>query len=135
MKSRGRGTRYVLNLCNITESLEHGRITSQMQEKWLSFKDDAVEFHRGSELYKLELPEPLPEHELDILQKDISILKKSNAYPYGLTDYMVGLLKQNNINSLEDLVNTSDSVLLQFERMGPQTLKRVRSTVNQAIWM
>lgn len=135
MKSRGRGTRYVLNLCNITEYLEHGRITSQMQDKWLTFKDDAVEFHKGSELYKLELPEPLPEHELDILNKEISILKKSNAYPYGLTDYMVDLLEQNGINSLEDLVNTPDSVLLGFDRMGPQTLKRVRSTVNQAIWM
>lgn len=135
MKSRGRGTRYVLNLCNITEYLEHSRITSTMQDKWLSFKDDSVEFHRGSDLYKLELPEPLPEHELDILNKEISILKKSNAYPYGLTDYMVGLLDQNGIKTLEDLVNTSDDELLGYPQIGPQTLKRVRSTVNQAIWM
>ncbi|PCE68583.1 hypothetical protein [Salinivibrio sp. YCSC6] len=135
MKSRGRGTRYVLNLCNITEYLEHSRISPAMQDKWLSFKDDSVEFHRGSDLYKLELPEPLPEHELDILNKEISILKKSNAYPYGLTDYMVGLLDQNDIKTLEDLVNTSDDVLLAYPQIGPQTLKRVRSTVNQAIWM
>lgn len=135
MKSRGRGTRYVLNLCNITEYLEHGRINTAMQDKWLSFKDDAIEFHRGSELYKLELPDPLPEHELDILNKKVSILKKSNAYPYGLTDYMVGLLDGNGIKTLEDLVNTSDDVLLSYPQIGPQTLKRVRSTVNQAIWM
>ena len=135
MKSRGRGTRYVLNLCNITEKLEHGRITPQMQEKWLTFKDDALEFHRGSELYKLELPEQLPEQELDILKKEITILKKSNAYPYGLTDYMVTLLQQNDIRFLKDLVNTSDSKLLRFDKIGPQTLKRIRSSVNQAIWM
>lgn len=135
MKSRGRGTRYVLNLCNITEYLEHGRINREMQDKWLSFKDDAVEYHRGSDLYKLELPDPLPEHELDILNKEIHILKKSNAYPYGLTDHMVGLLDQNGIKRLEDLVNTPDKVLLDYPQIGPQTLKRVRSTVNQAIWM
>lgn len=135
MKSRGRGTRYVLNLCNITEYLELGRINPAMQDKWLSFKDDSVEFHRGSELYKLELPEPLPEHELDILKKDVSILKKSNAYPYGLTDYMVNILEQNAIKTLEDLVNTPDGILLGYPQIGPQTLKRIKSTVNQAIWM
>ncbi|MDC5315058.1 hypothetical protein OHW94_06085 [Acinetobacter baumannii] len=135
MKSRGRGTRYVLNLCNITEFLDQGRITTSMQDNWISFKDDALEFHRGSELYKLEIPEPLPEHQLDILYKDISILKKSNAYPYGLTDYMVNLLGENGIKTLEDLVNTSDKVLLAYPQIGIQTLKRIRSTVNQAIWM
>ncbi|MEH6628497.1 MAG: hypothetical protein V7739_18820 [Motiliproteus sp.] len=135
MKSRGRGTRYVLNLCNITEYLENSRISTAVSEKWMRFEDDAVEFHRGSELFKLELPDPLDDHDLDILSKDIEILKKSNAYPYGLTDYMVGLLRDNNITNLEQLVNTSDVELLTFPLMGPQTLKRVRSTVNQAIWM
>ncbi|MDH1071076.1 helix-hairpin-helix domain-containing protein, partial [Acinetobacter johnsonii] len=95
----------------------------------------ALEFHRGSELYKLELPEPLPDHELDILNKEIEILKKSNAYPYGLTKNMVSLLDKNGIKTLEDLVNTSNEVLLQYPQIGPQTLKRIRSTVNQAIWM
>ncbi|TYK64321.1 hypothetical protein [Colwellia echini] len=135
MKSRGRGTRYVLNLCNITEYLEHSRINNAIEEKWLSFKDDAVEFHRGSELYKLELPEPSLEHELGILSKEIKVLKKSNAYPYGLTNYMVGLLDGNNIKTLEELVNTTDEELLKLPMIGPQTLKRIRSTVNQAIWM
>lgn len=135
MKSRGRGTRYVLNLCNITEYLDQGRINTTMQDKWIDFKDDALEFHRGSELYKLELPEPLPDHELDILNKEIEILKKSNVYPYGLTKNMVSLLDKNGIKTLEDLVNTSNEVLLQYPQIGPQTLKRIRSTVNQAIWM
>lgn len=135
MKSRGRGTRYVLNLCNITEYLDQGRITTSIQDKWMSLKDDALEYHRGSELYRLEIPEPSEAHDLDILKKNILILKKSNAYPYGLTDNMVNLLDENGIKTLEDLVNTSDQVLLEYPQIGPQTLKRIRSTVNQAIWM
>lgn len=135
MKSRGRGTRYVLNLCNITEYLEHGRVVQSTSEKWISFKDDSVEFHRGSDLFKLELPEPSEEHDLDILAKDINILKKSNAYPYGLTEFMVGILHDQGIATLEQLVSRSDQDLLSVPNIGPQTLKRIRSTVNQAIWM
>lgn len=135
MKSRGRGTRYVMNLCNITEYLDGGRISHDTSTKWMRFEDDSIEFHRGSELYKLELPEPLEEHDLDILTKDIGVLKKSNAYPYGLTDFMIDNLREHNISNLENLVETSDGDLLDLPNVGPQTLKRIRSTVNQAIWM
>lgn len=135
MKSKGRGTRYALNLCNITEYLEHGRINSDIEAKWMNFIDDSVEFHRGSEIYKLELPDPLEDNGLDILVKDIGILKKSNAYPYGLTDFMVSTLRAQGIANLENLVSTTDETLLSIDKIGPQTLKRIRSTVNQAIWM
>lgn len=135
MKSRGRGTRYILNLCNITESLDHGRINSSYSEKWLSFDDESVEFHRGSDLYELKLPDPLDGHDLDILKKSINILSKSNAYPYGLTNFMVELLEENTISNLEILLKTSDQELLKIPNIGPQTLKRIRSTVSQAIWM
>lgn len=135
MKSRGRGTRYVLNLCNITEYLEHSRVNQSNYEKWITFKDDSVEFHRGSNLFKLDLPEPSDEHDLDILDKNIDILKKSNAYPYGLTEFMIGILHDSGVLTLEQLVNKSDKDLLSVPNIGPQTLKRIRSTVNQAIWM
>ncbi len=135
MKSRGRGTRYVLNLCTITEYLDRGNINQGIYEKWSNFEDYSVEFHRGSELFKLELPVPIDDHDLDILTKNIDILKKSNAYPYGLTDLMVELLSDNGITNLEILVKTSDLTLLAIPNIGPQTLKRIRSTVNQAIWM
>lgn len=135
MKSRGRGTRYTLNLCNITESLEHGRINSAYSSKWLNFDDESVEFHKGSDFYELELPAPLEDHDLDILNKKIGILRKSNAYPYGLTEFMVGVLTANNITTLEMLLDITDQDLLNISNIGPQTLKRIRSTVNQAIWM
>ncbi|WP_143735479.1 hypothetical protein [Microbulbifer mangrovi] len=135
MKSRGRGTRYILNLCNLTEYLDQTRINSIITDKFLQFHEESVEFHRGSDLYKLELPEPLEGHDLDILDKPITILRKSNAYPYGLTEYMLSLLAGHNFDDLEALVNASDEDLLAIENIGPQILKRIRSTVNQAIWM
>jgi hypothetical protein len=135
MKSRGRGTRYVLNLCHITEYLEQGRINQSTSDKWMTFKDNSVEFHRRSDLFTLELPEPSEDHDLDILAKNIDILKKSNAYPYGLTELMVDILHDQKIVTLEHLVSKSDEELRSVNKIGPQTLKRIRSTVNQAIWM
>ncbi len=135
MKSRGRGTRYVLNLCNLTEYLEQGRLNTDIAEKWKGFVENSVEFHRDSELYKLKLPEPLEDHELDILSKQIAVLKESNAYPYGLTENKIRILQENNINTIEDLATKTDDELLALPHVGSETLKRFRSAVNQAIWM
>jgi len=135
MKSRGRGTRFILNLCNITEYLEHGRINADIIKKWMNFVDNSIEFHKGSELYKLELPEPLEDHDLSILSKEIQVLRKSNAYPYGLTESKIQLLLENNISTIEDLAIKTDEELLAIHQVGIQTLKRFKSTVTQAIWM
>ena len=135
MKSRGRGTRFVLNLCNITEYLGQGRVNSDISGKWLDLSENAVEFHKGSELYKLELPDTLEGHDLSILTKDIGALKKSHAYPYGLTDNKLQILIHNGIRTIEDLAMKTDEEILTLPQVGRETLKRFRSTVNQAIWM
>lgn len=135
MKSRGRGTRFVLNLCNITEYLEHGRLNSAIVSKWLSLAENSVEFHKGSEFYKLPLPDPLEDHDLSILKKEIGFLKKSNVYPYGLTESKIQILLDNGIETIEDLAMKTDDEILALPQVGVETLKRFRSTVNQAIWM
>ena len=135
MKSRGRGTRFVLNLCNITEYLEHGRLSPTIVSKWLSLAENSVEFHKGSEFYKLPLPAPLEGHDLSILKEKISSLMKSNVYPYGLTDNKIQILLNNGIDTIEDLAMKTDDEILALPQVGVETLKRFRSTVNQAIWM
>jgi len=135
MKSRGRGTRFVLNLCNITEYLEHGRLSPTIVSKWLSLAENSVEFHKGSEFYKLPLPAPLEGHDLSILKEKISSLMKSNVYPYGLTDNKIQILLDNGIDTIEDLAMKTDDEILALPQVGVETLKRFRSTVNQAIWM
>ena len=135
MKSRGRGTRFALNLCNITEYLEHGRLDYDIVSRWLSLTENSVEFHKGSEFYKLELPDPLEGHDLSILKEKIDSLKKSNIYPYGLTDNKIQILVGNGIHTIEDLAMKTDEEILALPQVGAETLKRFRSTVNQAIWM
>jgi hypothetical protein len=137
MKSRGRGTRYNLNLCTLLENTSGARVTSEIYSAWtsLSDRDDSLELHRGSDLYELELPELLEKGEMLILSNDVSSLKKSNAYPYGLTDSKIDILKSANYITVSDLAEASDEDLLGLDEIGPQTLKRIRSTVAQAIWM
>jgi len=135
MKYRGRGTRFVLNLCNISEYLEHGRLNANIASKWLSLVENSVEFHKGSELYKLELPDPLENHDLSILKEKINSLKQSNVYPYGLTDSKIKILLDNNIHTVEDLAMKTNQEIMALPQVGVETLKRFRSTVNQAIWM
>lgn len=132
MKPRGRGTRYFLNLCNIAEYLD---ITESVVTKWGNGQDDSIEYHRGSELFELELPELSEEHDLEILSMGIEVLEKSNAYPYGLTTNLIETLKNNDIRTIEDLVSATDDELHSIHSIGVQAIKRLRSTVNQAIWM
>lgn len=137
MKSRGRGTRYSLNLCTLLENTSGARVTNEIYSSWTSSndRDDSLELHKGSDLYELSLPELLDKGEMLILSNDISTLKKSNAYPYGLTDSKIEILKSANYITVSDLAEAEDDDLLDLDEIGPQTLKRIRSTVAQAIWM
>ncbi|MBM7355458.1 helix-hairpin-helix domain-containing protein [Lelliottia amnigena] len=135
MKSRGRGTRYALNICNLAENLDGSRITLSLLEDWISNNDDSVEFHRGSELNSITLPEMNLDADLDILNRPIDKLSKSKAYPYGITPSKLDILKENNINTVEDLAQATDEQLLALEGLGDRTLNRLRSVIHQAIWM
>lgn len=135
MKSRGRGTRYMLNICILTEYMPSGRISSDDYSRWKSSEEKILEFHRGSELVDTILPDIKEDHDLDIFLKPINILSKSNAYPYGLTSLMIQKLEEHGINNIESLLIAPDKKLIIIEGFGEQTLKRIRSTVNQVIWM
>jgi len=135
MKSRGRGTRYSLNLCTLLEKIPNARVTSNIYRNWLHEKDESLELHKGSSLYGFQLPELLESGEMMILSEALEKLKKSNAYPYGLTDYQIQILKNANYETVSDLASASDEDLLRLDNIGKQKLKRIRSTVAQAIWM
>ncbi len=138
MKSRGRGTRYILNLCTLLENIPGARVTNDIYTRWLNEKNERnepLELHRASELFKFQLPE-LPKHgEMLIFNEDISKLKKSNAYPYGLTEHKIDILKAAGYHTVSELAEASDESLLNLRDIGSENLKRIRSTVAQAIWM
>jgi hypothetical protein len=138
MKSRGRGTRYSLNLCTLLEKTPGARVTNEIYTRWLNEKNERnepLELHKTSELFKMQLPELLDPGEMLILNEDISKLKKSNAYPYGLTEHKIDILKAADYHTVSELASASDAALLALNDIGEATLKRIRSTVAQAIWM
>lgn len=135
MKSGGRGPRFKLNLCTLLENISGSRVTQDIFRIWLEDSDDPVEIHRDSSIIKIETPELPEDADLKILDEDISKLVKSNAYPYGLTEYKIQLLKEAGINTVRELAEASDEVLTNIQSVGEAFLRRIRNVVGQAIWM
>jgi len=127
-----------LNLCTLLEKTRGARVTNEIYHRWLNDKnerDEPLELHKQSELFKMQLPELLEHGEMLILNENISKLKKSNAYPYGLTEHKIDILKAAHYHTVSELAEASDESLLALHDIGPETLKRIRSTIAQAIWM
>lgn len=109
LKSGGRGARYALNLCSLLEVSSGSRLTKTLFDKWSgSGRDEAIQFSKGSRLSEVTLPTALPEIELAIFSEDISSLVKSNAYPYGLSEQKIQLLRDAGYNSVGELVEATD---------------------------
>ena len=135
MKSGGRGTRYVLNLCNLIEILSSSRLTHGLFTRWISHEKEYAQIFRGGDIDNIRLPDLSDKKELDILNNPISVLRKSKAYPYGLTENKVLTLLSAEVDTVGQLAEMKDENLLKLEGIGPEWLKRIRNVQGQAIWM
>lgn len=136
MKSGGRGSRFALNLCNLLEKVSGARLTQSLHDSWVSSADEPVEFHRSNvELSSIPLPSERTDAELGIFAMSISHLKRSNAYPYGLTDSKIDLLERAGYNSIGKLAEATTEKLMSLESVGEITANRIKIVVQQAIWM
>lgn len=136
MKSGGRGAVYAVNLCSILEKIPTSRLTIEMIDDWIAGRPELSEIHLSGGLFStIELPELSADHVLGILDKDIEILGKGRAYPYGLTNDKIARLKQAGIATIQDLWHTTDTKLQEIEGIGPAAIKRMRDVMQQAIWM
>ena len=136
MKSGGRGPVYALNLCSLIDQIPTKRLTMEMADEWLEAKLDLAEIHLlGITFANVVLPELHEEHGLGILSKDISVLAKSRAYPYGLTVDKVTRFKAAGLHRVRDLAEASDTDLDRLEGVGRATIQRVKDVLHQAIWM
>jgi hypothetical protein len=136
MKSGGRGTVFALNLCNLLENVPQKRLTAELMRDWLEFSEEPAEFHSaGGAFAKIQLPEPDPGNEMGIFDLDIAKLGKSQAYPYGLTDNKVEVLKDAGFQTVRRVADATDAQLLNLPGVGQKMLKRIRDVVYQAIWM
>jgi len=134
MKSGGRGSRYILNLCILLENTKGAKLSSNLFDAWL-LKGEPSEIHRNSSVLTIELPELPADKELGILKLEIDKLKKSRAYPYGLTESKVNRLTEAGYRNIGQVAAASDNELSSVEQIGERWLQRVRDVVGQAIWM
>jgi hypothetical protein len=136
MKSGGRGARYALNLCNLLEQTPSARLTRELFDRWTTpSRGEAVQFNKASKLAAVTLP-ALPEPaDLAIPDEPIEKLRKSAAYPYGLTELKLQVLTDVNIRTVGDLAGVDDSTLDSLPGINSTWVRRIRNVLGQAIWM
>lgn len=136
MRSGGRGPRYALNLANLLESMQPSRLTRELFRDWQDPNpEQPSDIHTSSGLINLTQPLPLSEVELQIFSLDISKLRKSSIYPYGLTENRIQELKTAGFQTIGQLAEASDEHLRNVDTIGDKWLERIRSVVGQAVWM
>ncbi|MEH2490071.1 hypothetical protein [Bradyrhizobium sp. AZCC 2230] len=107
-----------------------------MIDQWIGAVPEPAEFHvSGQAFHNVQLPVLPVEHGLAILDKAVTVLRKSPAYPYGLTDNLIDRLMGAGITTVGQLATTDDRKLDQIDYIGGATIKRIREVLYQAIWM
>lgn len=131
----GRGPRYALNLANLLERVHGVQVTNDLFDRWLSNAAGAEipVNHKG--LTAVTAPKVEESGDIDILSLPVAKLRQSNAYPYGLTDYLLGLLTTSGITSVDDIARKTDNEIDDIPGIGIQYVKRIRAVVDQAVWM
>lgn len=137
MRSGGRGPRYTLNLANLLEYVQPSRLTRDIFKEWLvPSPEQPTDIHVSSDIIEIVQPKPLAEGgEMAVLGLDIVRLVKSNIYPYGLTTAKIEILKAAGYTRVSDLATASDQDLMDVPDIGQKWLRRIRSVVDQAVWM
>lgn len=135
LKSGGRGSRYASNLCTLIDHVPQRRVTQELFAEWTSDGDEPAEIYSTNPLLNVHVPAPDQTRSLGVLDLSISNLRKSNAYPYGLTDQKIEVLREAGIRTVANLAKASNESLLELQGIGEKTINRIRNTVAQAIWM
>ncbi len=136
LKSGGRGPIFAINLCSLLEATPTRRLTSEMIEEWLQGTSEPAELHiSGTAFHAIKLPQLQDETGLAILDKEIKVLGRSPAYPYGLTDSIIQRLSTAGMTTVGQLANATDKELDDIEYIGEVKIQVIRDVVFQAIWM
>lgn len=135
MKSGGRGTRFVLNLCNLLEVTSGSRLTKDLFDFWRKREGEDIQFSQSSDLTNIDWPEIPEDKSLSILELPIEKLKKSGMFPYGITDNKLEILQEHGFDTVGKLAEASDETILNIEGIGEKSLERFKSVLGQAIWM
>ena len=136
MKQGGRGTRYAINLCNTLEKVAGTRLTRELYQEWKASKVEDLQFSANSMAFsEIELPEVDINRNIGILELDIETLRKSNIFPYGLTEDKIQRLREHGYGKVGELAEATEEQLMEIYRIGDKTTQRIKNVVDQAIWM
>ena len=137
MKSGGRGSRYALNLCLLLEKVPGSRLTSDLFEEWCAKAKEPIQLHiKGALFSGTKLPPvPLGDADLQIFDQRVDALKKSKAYPYGLSEALITRLIDANIKTVGDLYSATEEELDAIDYIGETRVKQMKNLVSQAIWL
>lgn len=136
MKQGGRGVRYAVNLCNTLEKITVTRLTKSLYEAWINVKVEDIQFAANNIAFsEICLSDIDADNNLGILDFDIEKLKKSNVFPYGLTEDKITRLKAEGYCTVGQLAECKETDLRKIYRIGDRTVERIKNVVDQAIWM
>lgn len=136
MKSGGRGSRYAINLCMLLENIAGSRLTSDIYHAWKSSSEEPAQIHvKGAALSAVRMPSLPGNADLGILNHPVTTLRKSAAYPYGLTDRMIEKLQEAEIHSVRDLYEAPEERLDGLSYVGEHRIRQFKHAVAQAIWL
>lgn len=136
LKSGGRGPVFAINLCNLLDAIPTRRLTLEMIDEWIEGSAESAEIHTSSQVFSsVALPQLAAEHALAILGKPVAVLGKSRAYPYGLTEDMIGRLEGAGLGTVGEVAEARDRDLDRIDYIGPAKIQRIRAVVYQAVWM
>ena len=136
MKKGGRGTRFAINLCNTLEKVTGTRLTRELYNEWKNPTVEDVQFSANSVFFsEIDLPPIDVDRNIGVLELDVDKLKKSNVFPYGLTDDKLQRLKEHGYKKVGELAEATEGQLKEIYMIGDKTVQRIRSVVEQAIWM
>lgn len=137
MRSGGRGPRYALNLANLLEFVQPSRLTREIFNEWLvPVPDQPSDIHVSSDVIRLKQPTALTaDTEIAVLALELDKLVKGNVYPYGLTQAKIENLKSSGFATVGDLASATDQQIMDVPDIGEKWLRRIRSVVDQAVWM
>jgi hypothetical protein len=136
MKSGGRGSRYAINLCMLLENVSGTRLTSEIYQKWKASTEEPIQLHsKGVVLANITMPELTEGLEPEILSDPIDTIRKSSAYPYGLSDRMIEKLHEAAIHTIRDLYEAPEGQLDDIPYIGEYRVRQLKNIVAQAIWL
>jgi hypothetical protein len=73
--------------------------------------------------------------DLEIFDEPVAALRRSQAYPYGLTDALIARLHEGNIYTVGQLYSATEEELDALHYVGEIRVKQMKNLVSQAIWL